>query len=85
MDPNFKMLLDEIKVVQTSIANIDSRLSSRIDFIEHTIAGRFDKIEQQSRCSTLGNPRSTRRWRSSTRRSGRFARPTSQWIESGLR
>jgi len=45
MDPNFKMLLDEIKVVQTLIANIDSMLSSRINSVEHTIAGRFDKIE----------------------------------------
>ena len=45
MDPNFKMLLDEIKVVQTLIANIDSMLSSRINSVEHAIAGRFDKIE----------------------------------------
>jgi hypothetical protein len=45
MDPNFKRLLDEIKVVQTSITNIDSRLSSRIDAVERTIAGRFDKLE----------------------------------------
>ena len=45
MDPNFKMLLDEIKVVQTLIANIDSMLSSRINSVEHTIVGRFDKIE----------------------------------------
>ncbi|CAD6231683.1 unnamed protein product [Miscanthus lutarioriparius] len=45
MDPNFKLLLDEIKVVHTSITNIVSRMSSRIDSIEHTIAGRFDKLE----------------------------------------
>jgi len=45
MDPNFKLLLDEIKVVHTSITNIISRMSSRIDSIEHTIAGRFDKLE----------------------------------------
>jgi hypothetical protein len=49
MEPNFKLLLDEIKSVQTSLTNIDSKLLSHINVVEHAIGGRFNKLEDAAK------------------------------------
>lgn len=56
MDPNIKLLLDEIKSVQTSLTNIDSKLLSRIDAIEHAIGGSFDKLESAAKVFDTWKP-----------------------------
>lgn len=45
MDPSIKMLLDEIRVVQSTLASIDGKLTLRIDKVESSIAFRFDRLE----------------------------------------
>jgi hypothetical protein len=57
MDPNFKLLLNEIKVVQMSLTNIDSRIFDRIDAVEHAIAGRFDKLEGAAQVFNAWKPK----------------------------
>jgi hypothetical protein len=49
MEPNFKMMLDEMKAMKTSlegsIAAVNSSLGSRIGAVERTISDRFGRLE----------------------------------------
>ena len=52
MDPNFQLLLDEIKSVKTAVNGVESRvgavetsLGSRISAMDRSISDRFSRVE----------------------------------------
>jgi hypothetical protein len=56
MDPNFQLLLDEIKSVKTAVNVVESRvgaveksLGSRISAMDHSISDRFVRVEDAVR------------------------------------
>ena len=60
MEPNFKLMLDEMKSMQTalegSITAVNLSLGTRIGAVERTISDRFGRLEDAARCSTIGSP-----------------------------
>ena len=56
MDPNFQLLLDEIKSVKTAVNGVESRVSametslgSRISAMDHSISDQFRRVEDAVR------------------------------------
>ena len=63
MDPQMKEIVDELKIVTSSISDLKDLLSQRIDGVEKTSSDQFHNLESAARIFSIGSPISSPLWR----------------------
>ena len=93
MDPNTKLLLDELKSVKTSlesslggrIGEVEASLGKRIRAVEHSIADRFNRLEDTAKVFDEWKPKVDASVAELRSELGRFASPTWWWSSCAKR